>query len=195
MKQQSGLQMTQSLNSFLQNAISKQHAVEHGTRMHVLLQKIVIDDESGDVGDKDIVAKIKYNPDLVPFFLSTAKTEVPIAGFIDNHFVSRRIDRLLIDHNNKTIRFIDYKTDLNTTDFYDKYKIQLTEYAKLLKSAYPKYKISGFILWLNNWVLEQIFYYHHYYIFPKQHQVCLYPTRVLSQQIAHINSLIYYQQR
>ena len=156
MKQQSGLQMTQSLNSFLQNAISKQYAVEHGTRMHVLLQKIVIDDGSGDVGDKDIVAKIKYNPDLVPFFLSAAKTEVPIAGFIDNHFVSRRIDRLLIDHNNKTIRFIDYKTDLNTTDFYDKYKIQLTEYAKLLKSAYPKYKISGFILWLNNWVLEHL---------------------------------------
>ena len=51
---------------------------------------------------------------------------------------------------------IDYKTDTDMDTFRDKYKKQLTEYAQLLCSAYPKYKITGFILWTQNWQLEKM---------------------------------------
>lgn len=156
MKIQSGLQMTQGLNDFLQSVMSKQYATESGTKMHLLLQSIVIDAINGNRGDTELVSIISNRPELKPFFVLDAKTEVPIAGIIHGVFVSRRIDRLLINDKDKTVVFMDYKTDLNKIEFYDKYKKQLLEYAELLRSAYPKYKINGFILWTHDWQLEQV---------------------------------------
>ena len=147
--------MTQNLNSFLQTAMSKQYATERGTKTHLLLQYVVIDDVNGNHGDKDLISIISNKPELRPFFGPDAKTEVAIAGFVNGFFVSRRIDRLLINDNNKTIVFIDYKTDMNQTEFRDKYTKQLSEYAELLRSAYPNYKVSGFILWTHDWRLEK----------------------------------------
>lgn len=156
MKIQSGLQMTQNLSKFLQNATAKQYATEHGTKMHALLQNVVIDDISDNRGDVDLVSVISGKPELKPFFCFNAKTEVPIAGIIHGVFVSRRIDRLVINHETKNIIFMDYKTDLNQTEFRDKYMKQLSEYAELLRSAYPNYKINGFILWTHDWRLERV---------------------------------------
>ena len=156
MKIQSGLQMTQNLNNFLQKTMSKQYATESGAKMHLLLQGVVIDAINGSRGDDELVSVISNKPELKPFFVSGAKTEVPIAGIIHGVFVSRRIDRLLINDKDKTVVFMDYKTDLNKTEFYEKYKKQLLEYAELLRSAYPKYKINGFILWTHDWQLEQV---------------------------------------
>ena len=150
-----GLKMTQKLTEFLQNAQNKKCATDAGTKMHLMMQHIIID-ESGNVGDEQIINTIKSKPELLPFFSVESKTEVPIAGFIKGVFVSRRIDRLLINHNTKTIDFIDYKTDTNKTEFIDKYKYQLKEYAELLACAYPEYKINGYILWLHDWVLDKI---------------------------------------
>lgn len=148
--------MTQNLNSFLQTAMSKQYATESGTKMHLLLQSIVIDAINGNRGDTELVSIISNRPELKPFFVLDAKTEVPIAGIIHGVFVSRRIDRLLINDKDKTVVFMDHKTDLNKTEFYDKYKKQLLEYAELLRSAYPKYRINGFILWTHDWRLERV---------------------------------------
>ena len=146
--------MTQRLKNFLIDANSKDFATKNGIKMHALLQHVVVDDIC--YGDCEITDIIKKRSDLRPFFVSSAKTEVPIAGFINNHFVSRRIDRLLINNTTKTIDFIDYKTDINKNEFVEKYKKQLNEYAQLLKSAYPEYKINGYILWLNDWGLEPV---------------------------------------
>lgn len=156
MKIQSGLQMTQNLNNFLQTNISKQYATENGTKMHLLLQGVVIDNVNGNHGDKELVSVISSKPELKTFFAPNAQTEVPIAGVIRGVFVSRRIDRLLINDNDKNVVFMDYKTDLNPTEFYDKYKKQLSEYAELLRSAYPGHKITGFILWTHDWHLEKV---------------------------------------
>jgi ATP-dependent exoDNAse (exonuclease V) beta subunit len=93
---------------------------------------------------------------LLPFFTSNAKTEVPIAGVLRGVFVSRRIDRLLVNNDNKTIDFIDYKTDTDKNAFIEQYRHQLKEYAELLHSAYPDYKINGYILWLNDWSINKI---------------------------------------
>jgi len=149
--------MTQKLKDFLTGVQNKDFATQKGTQMHALLRHVVVDENNNVSGDVNIVEIIKNKPDLIPFFTSDAQTEVPVAGKINNVFISRRIDRLLINHNNKTIDFIDYKTDINKNEFIGKYKKQLTEYAELLHSAYPEYKIKGYILWLHDWVLEKMF--------------------------------------
>lgn len=154
-KTHSGLQMTQHLNDFLQDNEHKQYATAQGTHIHALLQQIVFDNETPS-GDSKLYSVIQQHPELQRYFTKNTRTEVPIAGFLNNIFVSRRIDRLLIDTDNKTVEFLDYKTDMDTNIFRDKYTKQLTEYAWLLRSAYPKYKITGFILWTQNWQLEQI---------------------------------------
>ena len=147
--------MTQTLKDFLTGAKNKEFATRNGTKVHAALRRLVVD-VAGNRGDLELVSIIQKHPDLMPFFNVNAKTEVPIAGFIKGQFISRRIDRLLINNDTKTIDFIDYKTDTDKTVFIDKYKHQLNEYYELLKSAYPDYKINGYVLWLNDWSLDKI---------------------------------------
>ena len=89
--------MTQNLTKFLSDSENKKYAIQNGTKIHALLKNVIIDDACGDSGDEDIINKIKEFPGLVKYFCANAKTETPIAGFINNVFLSRRIDRMLID--------------------------------------------------------------------------------------------------
>lgn len=151
--------MKQNLIDFLNTHERVKYATQQGSRVHALLQNIVIDDDNGiNIGDKDIIDVIRHKPELLPYFCTTAKTEVPIAGILNGVFISRRIDRLLINNQTKTIVFLDYKTDTNKGASWDNYKKQLTEYAQLLRSAYPEHKIFGFILWTQDWCLEQMIF-------------------------------------
>ena len=147
--------MTQNLKDFLTGAANKEFATKNGTKMHTALQGVVID-KSGNHGDDELIEIIATRPDLVRFFNKNAKTEVPIAGFINGRFISRRLDRLIINHDTKNIDFIDYKTDTDKTTFVEKYKKQLNEYRELLQSAYPEYQINGYILWTCDWELNKI---------------------------------------
>ena len=152
---QYGLQMTQNLTNFLATQESKKYATQNGTNIHQLLRKVVFDKDK-IIGDKNIITQIQKHPELKPFFSASAQTEVAIAGILNSVFISRRIDRLLINNETKTIDFIDYKTNINKTEFIDKYKKQLSEYAQLLQSAYPEYKITGYILWIHDWQLAKM---------------------------------------
>ena len=147
--------MTQTLHDFLTGAKNKEFATKNGIQMHADLQHVIVDN-AGNFGDIELIKIIQNRLDLKPFFVKDAKTEVPIAGVVNGCFISRRIDRLLINETTKTIDFIDYKTDTDKTLFVEKYKKQLNEYHELLKSAYPNYEINGYILWTHDWVLEQI---------------------------------------
>lgn len=147
--------MTQTLKNFLTGAKNKEFATKTGTQIHAQLQHVIIDDINGNSGAPELIENIVKHPDIKLFFAPGAKTEVPIAGYINNRLVSRRIDRLLINPISKTIDFIDYKTDTDKTIFVEQYNRQLKEYATLLKSAYPDYKITGYILWLNDWTLDR----------------------------------------
>jgi len=147
--------MTQKLNDFLTSINNKKHAIQSGTNAHLLLKHIIIDGDI-EIGDKNLITEIKKQPKIQRFFSSNTKTEVPIAGIINKQFISRRIDRLLINTETKTIEFIDYKTDTDKSLFIEKYTKQLHEYAQLLQSAYPGYTIIGHILWTQNWDLEKI---------------------------------------
>lgn len=149
--------MTQKLRNFLQTISQEQIATSKGTTEHNKLQYVVVDDVVGDSGDENFCAIIRQRPDLKPYFVASAKTEAPIAGFINGEFVSCRIDRLLINHDSKSIVFIDYKTDKDKSRFIEEYKKQLGKYEILLRDAYPEYNITGYILWIEfNFELEKI---------------------------------------
>jgi len=147
--------MNNKLNDFIQKKQSADFATNVGRTVHAKLQHVRIG--SPNMGDADLIEKIMSGGDeLQSFFVDNSQTEVPVAGIVNGHFISRRIDRLVVDDATKTVRVLDYKTDTDTEKFRAKYKSQLHEYMDLLKQIYPKYKISGHILWLHNWTLENI---------------------------------------
>ena len=130
-------------------------ATDAGTDMHNRLGRIVIANDA-EHGDPDLIAKIKSVPKLAELFSADSMVEVPIAGNINGHFASRRIDRLLVYDKAKTVYVLDYKTDTIPDNFREHYIAQLREYAALLRQIYPEYKICCFILWTHNWSLESI---------------------------------------
>ena len=147
--------MTNQINDFLSKYDNEQFATGAGREMHAKLQKIYLSPTK--IGDPELIAKIESAGDeLTVFFMENSRPEVPIAGFINNEFLSRRIDRLVVDDAIKTVRVLDYKTDINADKFRDKYITKMGEYTKLLQKIYPDYKVSGYILWLHNWKLEHI---------------------------------------
>ncbi len=147
--------MTNQINDFVSKYESEQFATATGGEIHAKLQKIYLSPTK--VGDTELIAKIENAGDeLKLFFMENSTAEVPIAGFINNEFLSRRIDRLVVDDADKTVRVLDYKTDINTDKFRDKYIAKMHEYTELLQKIYPDYQISGYILWLHNWSLERI---------------------------------------
>ncbi len=147
--------MTIDLKSFISKKESEKFAMDTGRAMHSKLQFVKLGEHP--TGDPEIIEKIMNSCDeLKSFFCETSKTEVPIAGFIKGQFVSRRIDRMVIDDKNKTIQVLDYKTDLDKNTFREKYIAQVHEYVQLLKMIYPDYTITCALLWVHTWELELI---------------------------------------
>lgn len=147
--------MTNKVVGFVKKMESEQFATTAGLVMHAKLQFVCLGDSP--IGDKTLIQKIESSDnELKSFFTKNAKTEVPVAGVIGERFISRRIDRLIVDDNTKTVRVLDYKTDTDTEKFRQKYIAQLNEYSMLLRQIYPGYKILCYILWLHEWRLEKL---------------------------------------
>jgi ATP-dependent exoDNAse (exonuclease V) beta subunit len=143
------------LNKIIHDLESKEFATHAGTDMHAQMAKIKFYD--GDfIGPADIISKIKSNAELFEIMGSLSRAEVPLAGYVDGTFLSRRIDRLYVNKNTKTIIVLDYKTDIDRKQYYEKYRVQLTEYYKLLKEIFPMFNIKCKILWLNDFTLENV---------------------------------------
>lgn len=143
------------LNKILSERSRVVHATNTGTQTHRLLRRVVITDEVCD-GDADLVKKIKSMPELCKFFAPNSKTEVPVAGTLSGRFISRRIDRLIIDTEKQTVLILDYKTDVDKQCFYNKYLGQMHEYVALMHALYPTYKIQPYILWTHDFSLEKL---------------------------------------
>ena len=143
--------MADTLREMLTEYDNKKHATDVGSAMHKKMRFVNALD-----GDDDIVKQIKSRPELAIFFTENAQTEVPIAATINGKFVSRRIDRMVVDNDNKTIHILDYKTDVNKDMFRSKYIIQVREYVSIISKIYPHYKVFGYILWLHDWILEKL---------------------------------------
>ncbi len=147
--------MNKNITDFVLQYERDQFATSTGRAMHKKLQNVSLAPlQSGDI---DLIEKIKNSDALLQsFFMENSIPEVPIAGYINGVFMSRRIDRLVIDDATKIVRVLDYKTDTDTEKFRAKYIAQLHEYMNLMSQIYPDYKISGYILWLHDWRLENI---------------------------------------
>ena len=148
--------MMTRLQDLIQTNEHQEYAIATGRNIHKHLQKIFFDARGISNSDDELVKKIKTIPCLIEIMGPLSRTEVPVAGYIDGKFISRRIDRLYINKNTKNIVVLDYKTDVDKNIFYKKYVEQLTEYSKLLKQIYNGFSISCKILWINDFTLENI---------------------------------------
>ncbi len=147
--------MSNKLNEILSEIKRADYATDTGRKLHAKMQKIKTGDTESR-GNDELIAKITKNPQLMKFFTPTSRTEVPIAGNINGKFISRRIDRLVIDDATKNIYVLDYKSDTDKTAYRDKYAAQIREYIALLRDAYPDYTVRGYILWLQDFELVEI---------------------------------------
>jgi len=147
--------MSDSLYDLLAAHRVAEYATAAGTRMHERLRGVVIDGKQSR-GDTELVKLISARPDLSEYFSPQSRTEIPIAGTINGKFISRRIDRMLVDDTKKLIKILDYKTDVERTVRRSKYAAQLREYCDLLHKIYPDYKVSAAILWTHDWTLESL---------------------------------------
>lgn len=144
-----------TLRDLLNQQDATKFATDAGTRAHRRMQQITIDGDTVH-GDADTVARIKSFPELLPFFVANAQTEVPVAGIIRGKFISRRIDRMVTDDATKQILVMDYKTDVSPDRFHAAYCAQVREYMELLRAIYPEYTVLGYILWLHDFRLEAV---------------------------------------
>lgn len=147
--------MSQSLHDLIDAQNTKKFATDAGSAAHARMQRIVIDGDMSH-GDAETVTRVRNRADLVPFFCSHALTEVPVAGRVRGKFISRRIDRMVVNDNDKTVLIMDYKTDVNPDNLRDAYHAQVREYIELVRQIYPGYSVRGYILWLHNFVLENV---------------------------------------
>lgn len=144
-----------TLHNIISEQASTKHAKNYGTKIHNMLRHTVID-ATKTSGDAEVLRKIQSTPGLSRFFCAQSKTEVPIAGTINGRFISRRIDRMHVDKNNRHIDVIDYKTDINPDANRTKYIAQINEYVNLLAAIYLDFSVDGYILWTHDFSLEQV---------------------------------------
>lgn len=148
--------MTNKLNDILLAHDRQQMAMNAGTSMHARLCRVFCDETGAWHGDADIVSRIQSVSELVELMGPLSKPEVPIAGYIDGRFVSRRVDRLYVNPDTKTVVILDFKTDINKQLYYAKYVEQLNEYRTLLKQMFRSFSVQCKILWTNDFALENL---------------------------------------
>ncbi len=147
--------MASNLTELLNEYDAKKYAVDAGSVMHEKLRSVRVLSDFDKV-DSELKKCVESCAGLSSFFIEKARTEVPVAGIINGNFISRRIDRLVVDDENKIVRILDYKTDIEKETYREKYIAQLDEYEKLMRQIYPEHKIEKYILWLHDWTLEKL---------------------------------------
>ena len=147
--------MPNTIRDLLKSRAHMDAATGAGTRMHARMAGIMIDGPTCR-GDQELIDRIKSNPDLVKFFGPASRPEMPIAGYVNGRFISRRIDRIVIDDTARRIMILDYKTDIDRDALRAKYCAQLREYRALCRAIYTGYDVSCYILWTHDWRLENI---------------------------------------
>jgi ATP-dependent helicase/nuclease subunit A len=99
-------------------------------------------------------------PACAPYFGPQSAAEVSIAGWIRKTQVRGQIDRLAVDHGNKTVYVLDYKTTPSVPGSYndipEAYTTQMKWYAHLLSKIYEGYKIECSLLWTHNGTLFKV---------------------------------------
>ena len=147
--------MANTLRELLRDQERQKYATQAGLGMHKKLRSIKEIKDFSKV-DYELVKAVESHPELSMFFCKNVKTEVPVAAIINGNFLSRRIDRMVVDNDKKEIYIMDYKTDTDKDVFRPKYVNQVQEYISIMRAIYPNYDIVGYILCLHDWTLEKV---------------------------------------
>jgi ATP-dependent helicase/nuclease subunit A len=87
-------------------------------------------------------------------FFSHPQAEVFTEKEISNAYGDlKRLDRLIINKDSKTVWIIDYKL---AADDHNTYREQIKEYKELCAHIYPGYAISGFLIYLEERAFHQV---------------------------------------
>lgn len=107
----------------------------------------------------DVTFATLDHPDFAPIFSNAGRSEVAIAGKLQNGIrISGRVDRLLIEQN--TIFIIDYKSDRPCPPDHSQidisHKGQMAAYADILSNIYPAHTIRCGLLYTDGPALIEL---------------------------------------
>ena len=94
--------MTSKIENILLEQEKTKYATETGLYQHMKMKSICT--ETND-GDSELQERIKKNPILERFFNKDARTEVPIAGYINEKFVSRAPEAKVQEERDKLEKY------------------------------------------------------------------------------------------
>ena len=160
----------------INRSITKQTVFKHGAAIHTFLQNLPNIPREGQEKAAKFQAKqlgldeqtalallnIINSPLLSPFFVPHSESEVEISSMLDTGgSLIGRVDRLVV--NSDEVLLLDYKSDRFVPEFIEPdhpYIIQLTTYAGMLSTIYPKHKVKAALLWTQTaklqWISEDL---------------------------------------
>ncbi|MBU1122041.1 MAG: UvrD-helicase domain-containing protein [Candidatus Omnitrophota bacterium] len=154
------------------NVVKSRNKIIQGVVFHFILSCI---DNMSSLGKKEMItAAVKRAVDLYPEVDNLFSWEKKIGALLEAEMIkpffyvekgiiyrekeivniygdTRRIDRLIVKE--KEVWVIDYKL---TDDFCDKYRKQVKEYMDIVKDIYPGREVKGFILYIEEIRVEEV---------------------------------------
>lgn len=104
------------------------------------------------------VSAILSHPQFKPLFSDGSRSEVGIAGLVNNDYITGQVDRLLVREND--IFIADYKTNRSVpktaAEIPKSYLSQMQVYVALLSKIYPQKKIHAALVWIEDGSLMEI---------------------------------------
>ena len=143
---------------------SPSFGLAYGTLVHKLLELERYDQKTANVYNHSLglslpltlcekaceeAQAVLVNPELSHLFTQNSLCEVDISGHIDGVSYLGRIDRLVIDDQNKKVWLVDYKTGQKKSNAVESYAQQLSLYKSLAEPLYPSHTIVAGIIWTN----------------------------------------------
>lgn len=143
-------------------------ARQRGTLIHTLLELLIktpkavreakamqILKQHGAEDNAAVIPKVLAaldNPEFVALHGEHFKTEVTVLGFDGAEKVTGQIDWLGIDHQQKVLHIVDYKSDKSPpkagSSNLESYLKQLDIYSTLLGEAYPDFQRKTYLFWI-----------------------------------------------
>ncbi|MFH1398249.1 MAG: UvrD-helicase domain-containing protein [Candidatus Omnitrophota bacterium] len=102
---------------------------------------------------KEPVRRLLEEKKFERFFNSPESLILPEKEIVDRLGNTKRVDRLLISKNQAVI--IDYKS-ASEEDAVDDHQSQVKEYMKIIGDIYPKLKVTGYLIYLDELRLEEV---------------------------------------
>lgn len=121
--------------------------------VHAALEKtrLAFGDENVTAEYEKLVRCLLKDSKVNPFFVGADAEIFTEKEIVDSFGKTRRVDRLLIFE--KEVFVVDYKS---SADDQESYRKQVAEYMKLLRPLYPRHRVRGFLIYLDEIKVEEV---------------------------------------